>query len=87
MGVQLDMAYSDGGARVESITRDSGADDAGLRPGDVIVTVNDRSIDDATELVVSVRSFAPGATIKVGYTRDGQDRTTDLVLGDDSPSN
>jgi putative serine protease PepD len=86
MGVQLDMSYSDSGARVESITRDSGADDAGLRPGDVIVAINDRRIDDATELVVAIRSYSPGETIKVGYTRDGQDRSTDLVLGDDSTS-
>ena len=52
MGVQLDMAYADGGARVETVTSGSGADAAGLRIGDVIISVNDRSIDDATELVV-----------------------------------
>ena len=84
MGVQLDMAYADGGARVETVTSGSGADAAGLRIGDVIISVNDRSIDDATELVVSIRSYAPGETIKIGFSRDGQDRSVDLVLGDDS---
>ncbi len=84
MGVQLDMAYADGGARVESVTSGSGAEDAGLDVGDVIISVNDRSIDDATELVVSIRSYAPGESIKIGFTRDGQDRSVKLVLGDDS---
>jgi putative serine protease PepD len=87
MGVQLDMGYAEAGARVESVTRGGGADTAGLRVGDVIVTINDRSIDDATELVVSIRSYAPGESVKVGYERDGQERSTDLVLGDDSGSN
>jgi len=87
MGVQLDMAYTDLGARVETVTAGSGADDAGFRPGDVITAVNGRAIDDATELVVTVRSYAPGETIKVDYERNGQERSADLVLGDDSNAN
>jgi putative serine protease PepD len=84
MGVQLDLNYTDAGARVESVTAGSGADTAGLKPGDIIVTVNGRSIDDATELVVAIRSYAPGDTVKVGYTRNGQQRSAALVLGDDA---
>jgi putative serine protease PepD len=83
MGVQLDLNYADAGARVDSVTAGSGAEVAGLKSGDVIVTVDDRSIDDATELVVAIRSYAPGDTVKIGFTRDGQQRTADLVLGDD----
>ncbi len=33
---------------------------------------------------MAIRSFAPGDTIEIAYTRDGQERTTELVLGDDS---
>jgi putative serine protease PepD len=84
MGVQLDMAFGGPGARVESITSDSGAQDAGLRAGDVITSVDDRAIDDATELVVAVRSYSPGDTIEVGFQREGRSRTVELVLGDDS---
>jgi len=84
LGVQLDNAYVDGGARVSTVTAGSAADEAGLEPGDVIVRVDDRSIDDATELVVTVRSYAPGDSIVVGYERNGQDREATLVLGDDS---
>ena len=83
MGVQLDNAYTGGGARVDGITPGSGAEDADLRVGDIIRTIDDRSIDDATELVVSIRSYAPGDRIEIGYERDGQERTTTLVLGDD----
>jgi putative serine protease PepD len=83
MGVQLDMAFADSGARVDTVTAGSAADDAGLEPGDIIVRVDDRSIDDSTELVVAIRSYAPGETVEVAFVRDGQEKTVTLVLGDD----
>jgi putative serine protease PepD len=84
MGVQLDMAYTDAGARVQTVTPRSPASDAGLQPGDVIVRIDERGIDDATELVVEVRNHAPGDTIRVSFQRSGKDQTVSLVLGDDS---
>ena len=86
LGVSLDNAFTDNGARVSNVTNGSAADDAQLEAGDVIVRIDDRSINDATELVVAIRSYAPGDEIEIGYQRDGQDRTTTLVLGDDSSS-
>ena len=87
LGVSLDNAFTDNGARVSDVTNGSAADDADLQSGDVIVRIDERSINDATELVVAIRSYAPGDEIEVGYERDGQDRTTTLVLGDDSSAN
>jgi putative serine protease PepD len=84
IGVQLDMTYTDPGARVESVTPGGAASDAGLQPGDIIVRIDDRTIDDATELVVSIRNHNPGDSIKVDYKRGSQETTVDLVLGDDS---
>jgi len=86
IGVQLDMRYADPGARIDEVNAGGAADDAGLESGDVIRRIDDRPIDDATELVVAIRSYAPGDTIDVTYERDGQERATTLVLGDDSPS-
>ncbi len=83
MGVQLDTTYFDGGARVDTVTPGSGADDAGLESGDVILSVGERTIDDATELVVAVRSYAPGDEIEITYERSGEKRSAVLVLGDD----
>jgi putative serine protease PepD len=82
MGVVLDQQFAGPGARVSEITSGSGADQAGLEAGDVIVKVDDRSIDDATELVVAVRDYAPGDRIVVVFQRGSQDRSVELVLGD-----
>jgi len=84
LGVSLDNAFDDNGARVSNVTNGSAADDADLKSGDVIIRIDERSINDATELVVAIRSYAPGDEIEIGYERDGQERTTTLVLGDDS---
>jgi putative serine protease PepD len=84
MGVKLDMAYTGDGAKIMSVTSGSPADTAELRAGDIIVTVNGRSIDDATELVVEIRNHAPGEKIEIEYTRNGQNSSATLALGDDS---
>jgi putative serine protease PepD len=84
MGVQLDPAYTDGGARVSEITPGSGAEAAGLRTGDIVREIDSRPIEDSTELVVAIRSYAPGDTISVTFERGGRTQQADLVLGDDS---
>jgi putative serine protease PepD len=86
LGVQLDTTYDAGGALVDTVTPGSAAEDAGLRAGDIIVRIDDRPIDDGTELVVTIRSYAPGDTIEVTFERNAEERTTSLVLGDDSQS-
>lgn len=80
------MTYAENGARVQEVTPGSAAEDVGIRAGDIIVKLDDRTIDDPTELVVSVRDYAPGDTVEVGYERDGKGRTATLTLGDDAAS-
>jgi len=84
IGVKLDMTYADGGAKIQSITAGSPAATAGLKDGDIIMEVNGRGIDDATELVVEIRNDAPGDKVEITYTHNGQERKTTLTLGDDT---
>jgi putative serine protease PepD len=83
MGVSLDPAYDGPGARIRALNpADGPAAEAGLRPGDVVTAVaGDRTLD-AEELIVDIRSFAPGERVTVTYIRDGgkpQDVTLTLV--------
>ena len=84
MGVSLDPAYTDSGARVNDVTPGSGAEQSGIRVGDIVLAVDGRDIADSTELVVAIRSYAPGDTISVDLERNGQPVKVDIVLGDDS---
>ncbi|MGN6330159.1 MAG: S1C family serine protease [Motilibacteraceae bacterium] len=69
------------GAQVRQVSSGSPAAAAGLRPGDVVTKVDDRSVTDADSLVVAVRAHDPGQTVTVTYLRDGATRTAQVKLG------
>ncbi|NCY16906.1 MAG: PDZ domain-containing protein [Actinobacteria bacterium] len=56
------------------------AEIAGLRPGDIIVSIDGAPITSATSLVVLLRTREIGATTSVAYIRDGVQRTTMATL-------
>ena len=69
IGVQLNLAFKGEGAEIGEVTADGPSEAAGLEAGDVITKVNDRSINDSTELVVAIRTYAPGDTIQLTVLR------------------
>ena len=81
IGVTLDTTFTDGGSRISEITPGGPADTAGLRTGDIITSLQGRDTSDPTELVVAIRSFAPGETVQITFLRGGQTQTVNLVLG------
>jgi serine protease Do len=55
---------------------------AGIESGDVINRVNDQPVKDARELARTIGGLAPGASVKLGVVRKGQDKTVTLTLGE-----
>lgn len=61
--------------------RDGGAaSDAGIKKGDIIISINDLRVNSASELQVQVSQFRPGETVKVVLRRDGKLKQFDVVL-------
>jgi putative serine protease PepD len=81
IGVVLNTAYSGEGAEVGEVTSGGPAAEAGLREGDIITALNGRQVADSTELVVAIRSYAPGEKVEIALLRNGQVRKVNLVLG------
>ena len=81
IGVQLDMQYAGAGARIAGITDTGPASAAGLREGDVITALDGVPVVDATDLIVDVRSLAPGDQVTLTVERDGAEREVTVVLG------
>jgi serine protease Do len=77
------------GALVSDVEPGGAAARAGIKPGDVVVSVNGTSIQHAEELPRRVARNAPGSAIKVGFVRDKQPRevsaTLDAMHDDDAP--
>ncbi|MEV6110602.1 trypsin-like peptidase domain-containing protein [Streptomyces sp. NPDC051940] len=88
IGVTVDMQYTGDGARVgessgskPSVTPGGPADQAGIRPGDVITEVDGDRVHNGEELIIKVRSHRPGDRLTLTVERDGDERTVDVVLG------
>ncbi len=81
IGVVLNTAYTGEGAKVSEITAGGPAQEAGVHVGDVITGFNGRQVADSTELVVAIRSYAPGERIEITVIRNGQTSTLRLTLG------
>lgn len=71
------------GARIQNVVEGKAADQAGIVQNDVILKVGDRTIADASELIVAVRKHAIGATVPVVLARDGRELTVQVTLQSD----
>lgn len=70
------------GALVASVEKDSPAAKAGIREGDVILSVEGRSIDDSSELPVIVASRQPGSKVDIEVWRQSRKRNLSVTLGE-----
>ena len=59
-------------------------DKAGLKAGDIIVTIDGRQIKDGDDLVNDIAIRKPGSTAKLGYLRNGATETATVTIGDRS---
>lgn len=84
IGVQVDLTYPGPGASIQAVTPGGPAEAAGLKAGDVIVSVNGRVISDSTELIVAIRSYAPGDTVTLGVKSGSGTKDVALTLGSDT---
>ncbi len=71
---------TDKGAAISSITKNSAAEKAGLKKGDVITKVDDEKIDDANDLVEAIGKHKPADKVSITYMRDKKEATTTATL-------
>jgi len=72
----------DHGALVQDITTGSPADRAGLRPYDVITSLDDRPISNDDQLIREISARAPGTAARLRLLRDGRDQTLTVKLAE-----
>ncbi len=72
------------GATVADVPSDSAAGRAGLRAGDVIVKVGERSTIDATDVTATVRSYAAGTEVPITVRRGNGEEVVKVTLDEAS---
>ncbi len=68
------------GVYVAEVRSGSSAESAGIKPKDIIVTINGNQVNSSSELQEQVARFSPGDEINIGYIRDGKTYTTKTQL-------
>ena len=68
------------GALVGSVSPDSPASKTGLTPGDIILSLNGKQVDDANQLRMSISMMEPGSAVKLKVLRDGHEKEMTATL-------
>lgn len=74
------------GAFVSEVLPNSGSAKAGIKPGDIIVSLNGKTLSSFAELRSRIATTEPGATVKLGLLRDGKPLDVQVTLDKSSSS-
>jgi serine protease DegS len=69
------------GVIIAGIQRTGPAAQAGLRPGDIITSINGQTASDSRTMMNLIARVKPGAQVKVNIWRDGEEQTLDITVG------
>ncbi|MPZ91380.1 MAG: PDZ domain-containing protein [Actinobacteria bacterium] len=70
------------GALVTSVVEGSGAAEAGIQEGDLIVRYQSEPIESAADLIATIRATQPGTTATIEIVRDGQAQELAVEIGE-----
>jgi serine protease Do len=71
-----------GGVFVDSVEPNGPADKAGLKPQDVVTSINGKPVEKGQDLIDVVADSSVGSTLKIGVIRDKKPTTLSVVVGD-----
>jgi S1-C subfamily serine protease len=80
-GAQIGLPGGTAGIIVTQVVSNSPAQQAGLRPNDIITKVNDQRLDAEHPLVSVMVKFRPGDKVTLTLIRDSKQQTVELTLG------
>jgi len=77
LGLDIDQ-----GALIQEVSPDSAAEKAGLEPGDVIINVDDKEIENVNDLRNAIGLKRSGERVKVVIIRNNREMTKNAKLGE-----
>jgi serine protease Do len=79
----ITRVYGNGsGVTISSVVPGSPADQAGLKVGDTITTVDGKKVTKGSELVADIASRKPGSKVALGFLRNGKQQDTSVTIAD-----
>jgi serine protease Do len=78
LGVVTDT--NDSGVEVREVSKESGAEKAGLKEGDIITKVDDKKIENPDDLTKVIQSHKPGDKVIITFLRDKKEQKVTAEL-------
>ncbi len=83
LGVSLGVVETgQAGALVEEVTPGTGAAEAGLQPGDLVISIDGAPVQSGGDLAAQIQTHQPGDTVDLEVVRDGEPSTVSVTLGE-----
>ena len=79
MGEELGIKKT-GGLYINEVVAGSGAEDAGLRKGDIITAIDGAKTNDASILTEKIAQKRPGDKVTISYKRNDSDKKVEVTL-------
>jgi S1-C subfamily serine protease len=82
LGVTPSLTTTDGrdGALIQEVAPDSPAAKAGIQPGDLVVSVDGKAIENYSEMIAAIRAHKPGDQVTLKVVRGGSETTITATL-------
>ena len=81
LGVVGEIGFSEQGVKIKEVAEGSGALAAGLKPGNVILKVGDRTVSGLLALKNALTGTTPGEKVTLRVKVDDGEKNVDVVLG------
>ena len=79
----ITRVYGSGsGVAVSSVVAGSPADQAGLKVGDTITSIDGKKVTKGAELVADIASRKPGSKVTLGFLRNGKTQDASVTIAD-----
>jgi S1-C subfamily serine protease len=83
LGVSLGVVETgQAGALVEEVSPGTAADEAGLEPGDLVISIEGAPVQSGGDLAAQIQTHQPGDDVDLQVVRDGEQTTVTVTLGE-----
>lgn len=72
---------NDKGAEIQSVSKESAAEKAGLKKGDIITKIGNTKIKSTDDVTEAIHARKPGDKVDITYLRDGKEQKLTAELG------
>jgi serine protease Do len=80
LGLKVQDLEEGKGAKILEITKDSPAEKAGLKTGDIITEFDGKKIEEADDMVASVKSASDKSSMNISIKRDGKSQSLTIKI-------